>query len=194
MSDAGFLIGTLLIFSLVIYVIFSSKKIKALGISIAVMILYVGYVKFSCGADSSVVRTATPMVEKIADYIVENGLPESLSSIPNLPYMIEKCEKETIYNEDRNYAYIVTKEKKNSDLTAVFENCRFSDKNKLYKIQLWFEKYYDDNNKFNGSLEVTSNGTWVGSSFKSLDGKKIIFKATKFYSHRRTGICQSFRQ
>ena len=189
MSDAGFLIGTLLIFSLVIYVIFSSKKIKALGISIAVMILYVGYVKFSCGPNPFVVRTATPIMEKIADYIVENGLPERLDEIPDLPYKLKECTKKEVYWKEHD----VVKRKKDADWMELFYSCKFFKNKTMYKINSRFAKTFSID-KWSGDLDITSKETWVGSLFKSQDDKKIILDVTKSGSHSRTGICQPFRQ
>jgi len=45
-----------------------------------------------CSPNKEDIAIMKPMAEKIADYIVANGIPKSLEDIPDLPYEVEGCE------------------------------------------------------------------------------------------------------
>ena len=51
----------------------------------------------TCGPNSADVKVMKPMAEKISDYIVKNGIPKSLKDIPDLPYGLVGCRKNSIF-------------------------------------------------------------------------------------------------
>ena len=46
-----------------------------------------------CGPNKLDVRKMKPMAEKVSQYIITNGSPESLKNIPDLPYELVECRK-----------------------------------------------------------------------------------------------------
>ena len=57
------------------------------------------YVNKTCGPDSKDVEIMTPQAEAISNYILKNGIPESLTDISGLPYSLENCKWIEVNNE-----------------------------------------------------------------------------------------------
>ena len=89
------------------------KTIKTAIISTIGMLALSGCSLF-CGPNMSDVGVMKPMAQKISDYIVKNGIPESLKDIPDLPYGLVECNKKRADEEAR--CIFIAKDKK-YDLT-----------------------------------------------------------------------------
>ena len=90
------------------------KFIVGMIMTIVIMVvLFIGLRMFFCGPNQSDVRVMKSMGDKINRYLVTKGKPDSLDSIPNLPYKL-KCSSKY--------------------------NCSFIDDEKLYKI--WIDDNY----------------------------------------------------
>ena len=90
------------------------KTIKTVIISTIGMLSLSGCSLF-CGPNMSDVKVMKPMAQKISDYIVKNGIPESLKDIPDLPYGLEGCK-----HIEKN-----------------FEECSFFRNNKKYEVEIY---------------------------------------------------------
>ena len=120
-----------------------------------------------CSPNKEDIAIMKPMAQKIADYIVANGIPESLENIPNLLYMVEGCEKEM----------------------PNVENCKLIENNIMYDIELY--KY--SINEF--SIKIFDKTSEVGLIYnleEALNHKWII-KEIKPYSSKTSGICNPMR-
>jgi len=141
-----------------------------------------------CRPSYSVVKTATPMVEKIADYIVEHGVPESLEDIHDLPYVLNGCKKTIIYWNDHD----IVKEIKDAEWIEIKGTCTFLNKGKTFNVNLRLTKFvnkiFDD-----GEIDISSDKTSVGIGFKMLDGKLIHDKASSSFDNR-FGFCRQLKQ
>ena len=148
----------------------------------------------TCGANNSDVKVMKPMAQKISDYIVKNGIPESLKDIPNLPYGLEGCEKSSEYKRVENGAWKQA-DMKNAQLIKKIENCSILIKNK--KISLFFSvKIYPSDNEEYISLKMENNSSKTVShiDFKK-DGKYFVVDyPLKFGSGKRDGICNPMKQ
>ena len=145
-----------------------------------------------CRPNYFTVKTATPMVEKIADYIIVNGIPESLEDISDLPYKIVRCEKNIQYRKMGIFVVDVYSKEK-SDFSIITENCYFLVNEQTYNINLWFNENYKDVNNTSGEIDISSDKTSVGIGFKMLDEKLIHDKASSSFNNR-TGFCRQFKQ
>ena len=151
----------------------------------------------SCGPNSADVKVATPMVEKIADYIVENGIPESLKDIPDLPYRLEGCERSEEYWDDAN-------NKVNNIEQAISfqidEKCYFNYKHQKMNLNFGASAYVQ--NKFNEwGLSINIRNYKTKTVLKSrLFLKKeneqfiVVKKSIDSYGFKHNGICHQMRQ
>ena len=141
-----------------------------------------------CRPSYSVVKTATPMVEKMADYIVKHGMPDSLEDIHDLPYVLNGCKKTIIYWNDHD----IVKEIKDAEWIEIKGTCTFLNKGKTFNVNLRLTKFvnkiFDD-----GEIDISSDKTSVGIGFKMLDGKLIHDKASSSFDNR-SGFCRQYRQ
>lgn len=55
--------------------------------------LLMGYFEKECAPNPEDVKVMKPQAEVITNYILENGIPESMENIVNLPYEWDKCER-----------------------------------------------------------------------------------------------------
>jgi len=147
-----------------------------------------------CRPNYFVVKTATPMVEKMADYIVEHGVPESLDVIPNLPYEIKNCKRTYKYEKRVVLKDIEVLTQKEADKAIVNEICYFSDNTHLYKIKLWLVEHYITPKNIYGKLSIRSNKTHVGISFDTNKNGKLIRKTMGSGFDNRFGFCRQFKQ
>jgi hypothetical protein len=101
------------------------------------VLLIVARVAF-CGPNSSDVKVMKPMAEKISDYIVKNGIPESLEDIPNLPYELKDCKKIVKGTELCSYStlFIV-------DASKFWNTFRIDIKNKHSQTGIYYELEFD---------------------------------------------------
>jgi len=126
-----------------------------------------------CRPDGEVVRVATPMVEKIADYIVKHGVPESLEDIPDLPYGFDGC-KYRIFDKER---------------TSIEEECYFFENDKKFNISyhvgVSVTEYIE--------IDIFYQYTHISQDFFK-QGKKIYTENSfKWIRHHGT-LCSSFKQ
>ena len=147
------------------------------------------YYEHTCGPNSSDVKVMKPMAEKISEYIVKNGIPESLKDIPDLPYELKKCKKEITYGDEndvpRKYITATSKSKE------INEVCHY----KNIIINLGFAKYIKPKDtKWNGSLSMNSDvDTTLLVYIEQNKNKNFYFREMSFYG-KTDGICQSWKQ
>ena len=141
-----------------------------------------------CRPNYFVVKTATPMVEKIADYIVEHGLPESLDAIPNLYYEIKNCKKKNVYWNGHK----IVNDLEKTEWIEVEERCNLVYEDKKYKIFLRLTKFinkpYDE-----GRLSIKFSKTHLGTNFSLKNGKLVHSDIGSGFDNR-FGFCQQFKQ
>jgi len=145
-----------------------------------------------CRPDHEVVKVATPMVEKIADYIVKHGVPESLADIPGLPYALEGCRVNVEHEKEMNLKDVPVNSKKNADWTIYEHHCNFFHENNNYSVRLWFIKHYKYKDRTHGKIGIQSFKTHVGISFKMKNGKLTHDTAGSGFDNR-FGFCQQFK-
>ena len=68
-----------------------------------VMGLFHLYVLKTCGPNPKDVELMKPQVEAIAKYILENGVPQTMEKIPDLPYKLRKCVSPLSYREQCSF-------------------------------------------------------------------------------------------
>jgi len=147
-----------------------------------------------CRPNYFTVKTATPMVEKIADYIVENGVPERLSNIPDLPYRLKECKKNIVYEKEDELHDIKVKVKEKADWAIHKEECSFFYKDKLYSVNFWFIEHYKDLINTHGELDVKFRKTSVVTFFTSDENSKLIHDEAGSSFDNRFGFCRQFKQ
>jgi hypothetical protein len=169
------LMGIVILF--VISVIVTNKD-KIHTIIIVTIGAFYLFSKIYCGPNYFDVRVMKPMAEKISDYIVKNGIPESLKDIPDLPYGLEGCER------DKEFDYQ--------------ENCKIE--NKMMNLYFKHGKYtIDDKIYEEANLEmrhVVNNTTKTGllMEFEKKNNSFVQVDEVKIYSGKTDGICNSMRQ
>jgi len=146
-----------------------------------------------CRPDGEVVRVATPMVEKIADYIVKHGVPDSLADIPDLPYGLEGCSKSVKYEKEVDFHDTIVKTHKDADWAVYEQKCKFFYKNNEYKVILWFVEHYKYTDRTHGKIGVQFKKTSVGVRINTLNGKLIRDKLGSGFDNR-FGFCRQFKQ
>jgi len=147
-----------------------------------------------CRPSYSVVKTATPMVEKISDYIVAHGVPESLDEIQGLPYQIEGCKREITHRKQVGISYKNTQKKDNASFSIIEEECYFVTQSYKYKIWLWFSEHYKDKMAIHGTLEVGFDKTSVLSHFEMNEKKQLIHSSPGSSFDNRFGFCRQLKQ
>ena len=164
-----------------------------IAIPFVVLVLFV-LARFAfCRPNYSVVKTATPMVEKMADYIVNQGMPDSLEQIPDLPYMLNQCEKNITYEKEGELRDIKVHKKEEADWVIYKEECNFIHKEEPYILKLWFIKHYKSIQSTHGYLDIEQCKTSVGTSFVYEDGK-LISVGIGSNLDTRFGFCRPFKQ
>ena len=143
-----------------------------------------------CRPDGEVVRVATPMVEKIADYIVEHGVPESLADIYDLPYELEGCKVSVKYEKKIGDKFIKVSSENEADYILYEQSCSFHQKDRIYRVWLWFEKFGEIQK---GDLQVVSNYSYVETRFEIKNYKLEYSGAYSWFKHHGT-LCSSFKQ
>jgi len=147
-----------------------------------------------CRPNYFVVKTATPMAEKIADYIIENGVPESLDAIPTLPYELKGCNRKEIYWKEHEQI----ESNQNAETIEIYMSCVFIHRNKI----LFKDEIYNVNFKYNSSFKMIdidilnkSENTGIGYELKEIKNKKFqIHFVGDGYVLRHKGFCRSFNQ
>ncbi|WP_428739773.1 hypothetical protein [Sulfurimonas sp.] len=170
---AGLILLGLLALGVIVVVVMvitkqSNKRIlQALGGSFVVIASFMLYTNYTCGPNSTDVKIMTPQAEAISNYILKNGIPESLSKIPDLPYPLEDCKKET-----HNY-----------------EQCTFYINTKKYNVDI-----YDLSGL---SLNVYSweseTGIRYELEYSEQNNKWHLAKSNIAYSSKHDGICNPLR-
>ena len=187
MPSMAYVVMVLLIIALIIYVVNSRKKQKAIVVSLGIWMMYIVYLQFRCGANPLDTRVMKPMLKTISGYIVKNGIPKSLEDIPNMPYELSGCKRNEHYKDSNGY------------------DCNSSDKAKWHKIEeeCYFEKIKlefwisDDleNSKIDGEIKMISDSqTVMSEGFSTRDGKTFELDKIDTGSYKNSGICNSLRQ
>ncbi len=187
----AFIVFILLAIVLLLYILFSKRKKRAVLISLGIIVLYHLYVTYTCGPDPEDVKVMKPMAKAISDYIVKHGIPKSLSEIPNLPYRLEGCKREEYYQNTNNFPHTydhVPKEKAN--LYQIEETCHFKN---MY-LELGVTDHMD-NTRIGGMIKmVSTNKAVLTFHFRTRDGKNYLSDKIKVSSSKSTGICNPMKQ
>ena len=146
-----------------------------------------------CRPNYFTVKTATPMVEKIADYIVANGVPESLDNIPDLPYKLEDCKRKIVYKKEIDLQNVQVKLKIEADWAIHEERCMFIHASDEYSVQFWFVENYKNTDSTHGDIDITSDKTSIGIGFKIINEKLIHDTVSESYN-KISGFCRQFKQ
>ena len=146
-----------------------------------------------CRPSYSVVKIATPAVEKIADYIVKHGIPDSLDQIPNLPYELKRCKKHIIYEKEDMPNDIKVYNKEEADWAIYKEECSFVYRDAVYDVKFWFIEHYKSIQSTHGDLDIQQGKTSVGTSFEYQDGKLVAVGIGSSFDNR-VGFCRPFKQ
>lgn len=124
------------------------KILKTLGGFIVVIVLYMLFAGKSCGPNAKDVEIMTPQAEAISNYILKNGIPESLSEIPDLPYKFEGCKRTLLYGKYRKHGYIdeyyEDANKTNAKGELLEEVCMFEQNNRKYDVNIRCIAMYTD--------------------------------------------------
>ena len=160
-----------------------------IAIPFVVLVLFV-LARFAfCRPSYSVVKTATPMVEKMADYIVKHGMPDSLEQIPDLPYKLNECKKNIVYWTYERPRKIV-KNKQEADYAVISEECTFSKNSDIFNVELL---YSEEAGEISGDLDIALCKTSVGTAFRHENGK-LISVGIGSNLDTRFGFCRPFKQ
>lgn len=68
-----------------------------------VMGLFHFYVLKTCGPNAKDVELMKPQAEVITKYILENGIPKTMTEISNLPYKLRSCTHPITYREECSF-------------------------------------------------------------------------------------------
>lgn len=161
-----------------------------IALPLIALALYAAARMMMCKPDREVVRVATPMAEKIADYIVKHGVPKSLKDIPNLPYELEGCEVSVKYEKKVNDKFIKANSENEADYILHEQSCSFYQKDKAYRVWLHLQKL---KNFIQGDLDIRYEKTTVGTIFKMKNGhlfREVV--GTGF--DNRFGFCAALKQ
>ena len=152
---------------------------------------------FSCGPDSTDVKVIKPMAEKISNYIVKNGIPESLKNIPDLPYALEMCKgKHTYYKFDsKAFTNIEVSSKEDAEFKAIDKTCYFTNKSRNYYIKLNGNYTLGDSGNVMIKIENDDSKTGIQYFFKrDTTGNTYIDHKGNPYSSKTDGFCNPMRQ
>jgi len=164
--------------------------LKKMGVYVPVAIavfylafrLLMGYFEKECGPNPEDVKVMKPQAEVITNYILENGIPKSLSEIPGLPYGLEGCESKTLFKRYTKYGvdeYFKERSKGGDDGEVFEEKCSFSKENNTYEVKMRFSATYKNDLKFNDeNISILNNDNLRG-------GKGEL---SLFARHSETGI------
>jgi len=141
-----------------------------------------------CSPNKDDIAIMKPMAQKIADYIVTNGIPKSLEDIPDLPYVVEGCEMNKEYWDYKGNIVI----KDIALLYKINEKCKYANNNISinFGVTLWIK-----DNLWSGMIKLTSiNKTTLFYSFESDNKNTFKFDDIHIGSHKDDGICNPMRQ
>jgi len=152
---------------------------------------------FSCGSDGADVKVIKPMAEKISEYIVKNGIPESLKDIPGLPDELEGCVRESYYDkfDKKTLNYIKIPSKEGADTKVIIQKCYFNHQSKKYTLSINGNYEFDYGGKFIMDIKNYTSETGIQYFFK-LDAKGQIYLERKGnpYSSKINGWCTQMKQ
>jgi hypothetical protein len=160
------LAGLIIIFFIVLV---STNNTKIHTIIFLLIIGFYLFVKVCCGPSYSDAKLMQPMAEKISEYIVRHGIPESLKDIADLPYQLDRCEK------------------KQENL----EQCTFYKNKKRYKTEIYILGKMD--------IEIYSQKTQTGLRYElkknTLNTTQWFIKRSNIiFSSKASGLCSQLRQ
>lgn len=132
------------------------------------------YVLKTCGPNAKDVETMIPQAEAISDYILKNGIPESLIEIPNLPYSLENCKQQLLYQKYRKVGtteqYFEEKDKNDAKGEVLNEKCEFNQGGRIYEINIRFSASYKK--EINASNNIT---IFNSNILRTGQGKLILY-------------------
>jgi hypothetical protein len=201
---AGFVMMGL-IFVLIVYISIAKKKKRAVGISMVLIGLFYLYVSYSCGPNSADVKVMKPMAQKISEYIVKNGIPESLKDIPDLPYGLEGCERSVVFIKRMIAKDIKVNNSKNATYMVVKEKCKYIYKARIYEVRSYREKGFSLYKYDNITLRIYQYDSKTGveydleydTNYKKWKMKYSLennYKSIRIYNNKTSGICNPMRQ
>ena len=152
---------------------------------------------FSCGPDSADVKVMKPMAEKISEYIVKNGIPKSLKDIPDLPYRLEGCARESYYDkyDKKTLNYTKIPSKVGADSKVIIQKCYFNNKLKKYTLNIDGSYEFNYGGEFIMDIKNYTSETGIQYFYK-LDkkGKSYLEHKGKPYSSKKNGWCTQMNQ
>ncbi|WP_428739123.1 hypothetical protein [Sulfurimonas sp.] len=199
---AGLILIGLLALGVIVVVVMvitkqSNKRIlQALGGSFVVIAAFMLYTNHTCGPNSTDVKIMTPQANAIAKNIITNGVPNLLSDIQTLPYVLNNCKREKKY--EKGY-YETVKNRSNADYLSIDETCEFQVEKRIYEINFSFFEHYKSPQNTHGTLRIRNTTTQTGilTSLEINDSGNITVDFQKYptvYSVKSTGICNPLRQ
>ena len=156
------------------------------------------YYHYACGPNSSDVKVMKPMAQKISEYIVKNGIPESLKDIPDLPYALEGCEKKVEFIKHMIAKDIKINNSKNATYEIVDEKCNFTLSNRFYEVYSHRYKYFDNSKYESMTLRVYQYDSKTGVEYDLKYDKKWKmennYESIRVYDNKTDGICKPWKQ
>ncbi len=128
------------------------------------------YVTKTCGPNAKDVEIMTPQAEAISNYILKNGIPESMAGIPNLPYKLEECSKQT----------------------KTEEICSYRNNNKLYTIN--FYRFIPSSYTLRIDTPHENGITRVAAHFEQQNDGTWILENLNAHLAFGKGLCNPMRQ
>lgn len=197
------------------------KRILVVFVGFIVVIeIFSSYVTKTCGPNAKDVEIMTPQAEAISNYILKNGIPESLSQISGLPYKLEECKRTKTYSRysKQKHKYIYNEIETDATGEIIKEICIFQSDNRKYAVNIRFDADYkigadylkikkcidniDAVEEGKGELvfynEVSETGIDYFFTFNSKLREWIytqhIGENPNVYSSKHDGICNPLRQ
>ncbi len=94
---SGLILMVMIIVMVVVLFVKLVKQKQVKNLLISYVVILGGYhllISQKCGPNSADVKAMKPQAEVITNYILKHGIPKSIAEIPNLPYPLDRCERE----------------------------------------------------------------------------------------------------
>ena len=141
--------------------------------------------KITCGPNAQDVKVMKPMAKAISGYIVKNGIPASLSNIPNLPYELQDCKR------DEYYSGIYSKKVPKNKAIGYDIDIKCKTKRGItVKLGLFMD--YEDNTTYLGINFESTNGTKYGILMQKKANETVYdIEEDKPYKINFESICRN---
>ena len=201
-------VGAIVLIVLSLIALFATTltmKKKVFKVSILTVVGFYVFVKCTCGPNFFDVRIMYPMAEKISQYIEKYGIPKSLKDIPDLPYLLEKCEKNIIFKKYTGIENIDVNNSKEATYKIEKEYCKYSKNRKTYEVYTTLDKDLNSlkSEYFTIKIYHYKNKTGVkydmefdikNNMWKMRESIGKMYKNIHIYDNKTSGICNPMRQ